>query len=175
MNKAERVNEKKKKRGQSKVYALKRPKGTETKRRQRRNRQPTHHLWEKLQTEPMDFFFFQKKDRRRVIASASNCLQNSGTGMKAKNINNFNEQQQNKTTRLARSFIYYEARSSWWKYVDETKETTTERIRARRRTPVSSFQAGERMMRSRLSLQRLQIGTVETVSDGESIERTPLR
>jgi hypothetical protein len=60
----------------------------------------------------MDFFFFQKKDRRRVIASASNCLQNSGIGTKAKMLTIFNEQQQNKAPRLARSFIYYEARSS---------------------------------------------------------------
>jgi hypothetical protein len=66
---------------------------------------------EKLQTEPLELEFFLK-DRRKVIASASNCLQNSGIGMKAKTLTNFEEQQQNKTTRLPRSFLYYEARSS---------------------------------------------------------------
>jgi hypothetical protein len=110
------------------------------------------------------------KDKRRVISFCVKLFAEFGYRNEGKNVYNFNKQQQNKTSWLARTFIYYGARSSWWKYVDETKETTTGWIRARRRTPVSSFQAGERTtMRSRLSLQRLQIGAVETVSDGEGM------
>jgi hypothetical protein len=84
MNKAERVN-KKRKEDKAKFTLSKDQKAQ----RQNDVKEETDNLLttcEKSfkQNQWNSFFFKKKKDRRRVISSASNCLQNSGIGMKAK-------------------------------------------------------------------------------------------
>jgi hypothetical protein len=79
MNKAERVNKKTRSKQSLRSQKAKRHRDNSTSKK----RQTTSSTLVRKASNRTNGFKILKKDRRRVITSASNCLQNSSIGMKA--------------------------------------------------------------------------------------------